>query len=128
MNYPFASIDDLINYLGLPDASTLPSDIDRMIKRASELIYRKTRHITDTSDKVSDITQATCAQIEYWLQIDETSDVTGPLGPMKIEDFSFNSKFGKLGPRCKEILIDAGLMYKGVSGSGRYNLEGKDVI
>jgi hypothetical protein len=128
MNYPFATIDDLINYLGLPDASSLPSDIDRIIKRASELIYRKTRHLTDTSDKESEITQATCAQIEYWLQIDETSDITGPLGPMKIEDFSFNSKFGKLGPRCKEILIDTGLMYKGVSGSGRYNLEGKDVI
>ena len=127
MNLPFATVDDLLDYLGLPDASTLPGDISRMLFRASELIYRKTRHMTDTTDKKAEVIQATCAQIEYWLQIDETSDITGPLGPMKIEDFSFNSKFGKLGPRCKEILIDAGLMYKGVSGSGRYNLEGKDV-
>jgi len=127
MNIPFATVDDLIGYLGLPDASSLPADIIRMIHRASELIYRKTRHLTETTDKESEVTQATCAQIEYWLQIDETSDITGPLGPMKIEDFSFNSKFGKLGPRCKEILVDAGLMYKGVSGSSHYHIEGKDV-
>ncbi|HBE80359.1 MAG TPA: hypothetical protein DDW65_21635 [Firmicutes bacterium] len=127
MNSPFITSNEIKTWIG--DSVTLATDIDRLILRASELIYRKTRHLTNTADTTEEtaIKSATCAQIEYWMEIDETTDITGPLGAMKISDFEFNSKFGKLAPRAKEILVDAGLLYKGVNGAGRYSIEGKDV-
>jgi hypothetical protein len=124
MNIPFVTTNEVQTWVG--DLITLPQDIDRLILRASELIRRKTYHRTDDTDRVEDVKNATCAQVEYWLQIDEASDITGPLGPMKIKDFSFNSKFTVLAPRAKDLLLDAGLLYKGID-IGRNSYRGMDV-
>jgi hypothetical protein len=124
MDIPFVTSNEVQTWVG--NIITLPTDIDRLILRASELIRRKTYHRTDDTYQVEDVKNATCAQVEYWLQIDEASDITGPLGPMKIKDFSFNSKFTILAPRAKDLLLDAGLLYKGVD-IGKNNYRGMDV-
>ncbi len=124
MDIPFVTMNEVQTWVG--NLIILPQDIDRLIFRASELIRRKTYHRTDDTDRVEDVKNATCAQVEYWLQIDESSDITGPLGPMKIKDFSFNSKFTVLAPRARDLLLDAGLLYKGVD-IGRNSYRGMDV-
>jgi hypothetical protein len=124
MDIPFVTVNEVQTWVG--NLITLPQDIDRLILRASELIRRKTYHRTDDTDRVEDVKNAACAQVEYWLQIDEASDITGPLGPMKIKDFSFNSKFTVLAPRARDLLLDAGLLYKGVD-IGRNSYRGMDV-
>jgi hypothetical protein len=124
MDIPFVTSNEVQTWVG--NLITLPQDIDRLILRASELIRRKTYHRTDETDRVEDVKNATCAQVEYWLQIDEASDITGPLGPMKIKDFSFNSWFTVLAPRARDLLLDAGLLYKGVD-IGRNSYRGMDV-
>ena len=124
MDIPFVTMNEVQTWVG--NLIILPQDIDRLILRASELIRRKTYHRTDDTDRVEDVKNATCAQVEYWLQIDEASDITGPLGPMKIKDFSFNSKFTVLAPRARDLLLDAGLLYKGVN-IGRNSYRGMDV-
>ena len=124
MDIPFVTANEVQTWVG--NIFTLPTDIDRLIHRASELIWRKTYHRTDDTDRVEDVKNATCAQVEYWLQIDEASDITGPLGPMKIKDFSFNSRFTVLAPRARDLLLDAGLIYKGVN-IGRNSYRGMDV-
>ena len=124
MDIPFVTANEVQTWVG--NLITLPIDIDRIILRACELIRRKTYHRTDDTEWVEDVKNATCAQIEYWLQIDEASDITGPLGPMKIKDFSFNSRFTTLAPRARDLLLDAGLLYKRID-IGRSNYRGMDV-
>jgi hypothetical protein len=124
MDIPFVTANEVQTWVG--NLISLPADIDRLIFRASELIRHKTYHRTDDTDQVEDVKNAACAQVEYWLQIDEASDITGPLGPMKIKDFSFNSKFTVLAPRARDLLLDAGLLYKGVD-IGRNSYRGMDV-
>lgn len=124
MEIPFVTSSDVQTWTG--NAVTLPGDIDRLILRASELIRRKTYHRTDTTDQETEVKNATCAQVEYWLQIDEASDITGPLGPMRIKEFSFDSRFSTLAPRARDILLDAGLLYKGVNTGGS-SFRGMDV-
>jgi hypothetical protein len=129
LEIPLVTANEVQNWIG--DQMALPPDIDRLILRASELIWRHTYHQTEIitaqdTQLLTNVKNATCAQIEYWLQIDEASDITGPLGAMKLKDFAFDSKFAVLAPRTRDILLDAGLLYKGI-GTMPNTYRGMDV-
>ncbi|HEX3047203.1 MAG TPA: hypothetical protein VHY08_20785 [Bacillota bacterium] len=109
----YATINDLQNYLGLADPSSLPPDTERLLQRASDLIDFKTfGNAVLNPEKAK---TATCAQVEYWLEIDESSDITGPLGEIHIDTLSTNSKFAVLAPRARRYLHFAGLLKAGVN-------------
>ena len=122
MPYPiYATKEDLVNYLGLVDDQSLPDDIERMLKRASELIYC----ITYGNIKVGNETHldtaktATCAQIEYWLEIGESEAITGQ-NPSSFSIGDINMNYGTSGnkstlaPRARHYLNMEGLLYRGL--------------
>lgn len=107
----YATINDITEYLS--PTITPPADIDRILQRASELIdYRTYGQAKSNPDAAK---TATCAQVEYWLQIDECNDITGPLGPVKLDNFTMESRFSILAPRAYRILLTAGLFNPGVA-------------
>ena len=60
---------------------------------------------------------ATCAQIEYWLEVSESISVVNGYKSMSIGSFSVdfgNSTFQKLASRARQYLSDEGLLYRGV--------------
>lgn len=107
----YATADELREYIS--PATALPADIDRLLQRASELIDFKT--FGGASSDPSAAKDATCAQVEYWLQIDECNDITGPLGPVKLDNFTMESRFSILAPRAYRILLTTGLFNPGVA-------------
>lgn len=118
----YATKTDLSAYTGIPETE-LPADSARLIKRASELIDMATLNRIDTTDTehAEAAKNASCAQVEYWLQAGEHQDVTGPIQGYSIG--SFQVQFGagdnrisptELAPRAKRYLFLSGLMYRGV--------------
>lgn len=122
MPYPiYANREDIVNYLGLKDDTTLPEDIERQIKRASELIYCMTYgNIKTFNERHLEAARiATCAQVEYWLKIGEDTDITGQtLTNFSLDDLSMNfgnsSNKSVLAPRARQYLNAEGLLYRGI--------------
>ena len=119
----YATRDDLAAYVG--SGVTLPDDaeVDRLLARASELIDQKALRRIDPgcSAHAAAARKAVCAQVEYWLQQDETVDVTGQVASYSIGSLSISygsggreSRAGGLAPRARRHLLLAGLLYRGV--------------
>lgn len=111
----FATTDDLQDYLGVTRA--LPQDAQRLLERASELIEYVTLNRIDSSapEDVTAAQKATCAQVEFWLETDESHAVLAPregsvsqIGSLQVQNPS------QLSPRARMILSTAGLLYRGV--------------
>jgi hypothetical protein len=67
-------------------------------------------------DHIETLKLATCAQEEYWMNVDESLSIVGDLtgsgsGNTRM-DFS-NGRQQRLAPRAKSFLSTAGLLYKG---------------
>lgn len=86
----YATLGQLAEYLEKAEG-TLPPDAPRLLKRASELVQDHTVtafYRTDVDGNPSDartisaFQNATCAQVEYWLEGDEEDDIAGPLQGM----------------------------------------------
>ncbi|PKM78534.1 MAG: hypothetical protein CVU90_02005 [Firmicutes bacterium HGW-Firmicutes-15] len=110
----YATKEQLLLYLGLTEAD-LPSDIDRILARASETIdYFTSNHITNLHYQIAE--SATCAQVEYWLQIDESMDIIGSVKSFSMGKFSMDyaTSMPVLAPRARQLLLRSGLMYRGV--------------
>lgn len=128
MPYPiYATKEDLINYLGLIDGESLPTDTERLLKRASELIYYVTFGNVDmTRENHKDAVRlATCSQVEYWLEASESIAVTGQIAnSFSLGDLSMNFGSGgnsenisnskQLSQRARMYLNSEGLMYRGL--------------
>ena len=109
----YATREDLKEYLELTDAD-LPSDIDRLLQRASELLDYATRNRLRGGETA---VKASCAQVEFWLSADESMDILGKIKSFSIGKFSLNygdNGIPTLAPRARRILAHAGLLYRGV--------------
>lgn len=123
MPYPvYATVEDVKEFLGLPDRETLPYDIDRIIKRASELIYFISLGNVDVLKKSHlDVTRlATCAQVEYWIASGENSAITGnsptnfSIGDISMNYGGASTLKDMLAPRARFFLNSEGLLYRGL--------------
>lgn len=127
MPYPiYATKEELANYLGLENIDQLLEDAERLLKRASELVYSLSYgNIINTNENhLEALKLATCAQVEYWNEISEQSAIVGQkVNSFSIGDISMN--FGndmslgdqsnsKVAPRASRYLNDQGLMYRGL--------------
>lgn len=115
----YATASDVAEFLYNDEAATdkLPDDIDRQISRAEELIdeIMLNNYESDNTDHQEAAKKATCAQIEYWLAVDEEIDIVDYAGNMEIGNLSMNmDSIGKIAPRAKRVLFNAGLLYAGV--------------
>ena len=136
---PYAVLSDLATFLNV-EISTLTSDNTRMLQRASELVSFVTNHAIDQwnqfyaalntqgkSDNASRQTQianatknATCAQVEFWIERGEDYDMRGPMASEQLGKLTVSYGSGKdrvaptyLCPRAARFLQMAGLLYRG---------------
>jgi hypothetical protein len=117
----YATSDELQAYLG---GSALPSDANRLLERASDLIDYATYgkiNISDT-EQLAVAKKATCAQVEYWISVGENIDISGyefesiSIGTFQMTkpDNVGGSNQQALAPRTRRILFLAGMLYRGV--------------
>ena len=117
MTVAYATEDDLAGYVaaaaGLDDAS-------RLLTRASELLDDKvlmpfsidddTQLPTDT-DIATALRDATCAQVEFWLEVGEEHDIEGLANrQVSVQGLNLSALPPELGPRARRILHLAGLL------------------
>ena len=130
---PYANTTQLADYLGVA-AGTLPTDAQRLLGRASELIQYATMDrvpepvdpgavpvdpaaITDVEAYQIACRKATSAQIEHWLGSGEEADIAGQPKRYTISKLSVDwgdDKPPELAPRARRYLFLAGLLYRGV--------------
>lgn len=95
------------------------SDVDRLLARASEVVddHCLAGFVVDTDTSLptdTDIAQAvqdaTCAQVEYWVEVGEEHDVAGIAGrDVTIARFSIDRLPPVLAPRALRFLAAEGL-------------------
>lgn len=118
----YATIADLAAYMSTGVAS-LPSDADRLLNRASELVDFATLERVNlrSTEEVSAACQATCAQVEYWIVNGET-DLSPALKSKTVGKVSMSfavtdrgSAGDDLCPRARRCLWREGLLQRRVA-------------
>lgn len=116
----YATKADLAEYLFIP-VDQLPIDSERLLSRASELVKYATIGNIDECNKnhLEVAMQATCAQIEYWINAGEDKDIIGNIKSYSLDDLSVDygeeaAGKGKICDRAKMYLNDYGLLYRGI--------------
>lgn len=118
----YATTTDLAEYLGVT-VGELPSDAERLLDRASELVEHAMFNNYDSSitEHVEAAKKATCAQVEFWNNIGEGTAIVGRnIEGYKSGDLSMsfgkgsNSSVDKLSSRATLHLGRHGLLYRGV--------------
>ncbi len=119
----YATSAQLATYLGVEEAA-LPADVARLLNRASEDIdaaaLPNVIDITVTAQATA-AQNATCAQVEYWITAGESVSLFEGIRSFSLGKFSmdFAGRDGqgamtRLGPRARQFLLRAGLLYAGV--------------
>lgn len=139
----YATTADLATYLGV-DADDLPSDAARLLTRAGELFDSVTLgRFGDEATVEADATalarakRAECAQVEYWIEAGEDSDIQGGITAYKAGSVSIQRRPGQTGsgssnrdrvsPRARDALFLGGFLNGGVRvRSGGAWSEGED--
>lgn len=102
----------------LPDGVTAPTDTDRQLVRASELIDSTVRQpftldddgLPTDPDIASVLADAVCAQVEQWIEVGVDNDIDGLAGQqVSVAGFS-GKRAPELCPRAYRILKVAGLL------------------
>lgn len=108
----------------------LPADSDRLLKRATDLVRAQSRGRGDTAydaviagtgdadDQVvkSALTNATCAQVEYWMLEGESVDIGGSAQSYSIGSVSVQRGRApsRISERAKDFLFLSGLLSRAV--------------
>ena len=113
-----ASPEELQEYMGTEEP---PEDAERLLERASELVDQLILAENDVEKYGDTLRDATCAQVEWWV---ETGDELGVSSSMRsISLGSFSADLGRnqqqgglpaIAPRARRVLSRAGLLYRGV--------------
>lgn len=119
----YATTAELATYLGVDEAD-LPSDAERLLERASELVDQAAlgRIGTDDADHLAAAQKAACAQVERWIETGESEAIAGQprtlrLGRFAVETGGSQSEAREgavLADRARRHLFLAGLLYRGV--------------
>lgn len=113
---PYASSADLATYTGLG----IVTGADRVLQRASDLMDKtvKARYSVDSDGIPTDpiiaeaLRDAVCAQVEFWSEVGESSDIAGApvTGQVKIGNLEQSWQARRVAPRAYDILQRAGLL------------------
>lgn len=119
---PYATEAELADFL---PAGTVVADADRLLRRASELVDEAVRvpfaidanGLPTDTDKAAALRDATCAQVEAWLEVGEENDIDGMAGT-NLTVTGYNGKRPpRYGPRMLRILRNEGLISAGLEAS-----------
>lgn len=118
----YATTADLAEYLGDIPVGDLPDDVDRLLARASEMIDRFTfgRIDTDDDDHVDAVRDAVCAQVEWWVAVDDEFGTASRFAQFRVGNLSVSGgsdalSLPGLAPRAFSALFAVGLTFRGVS-------------
>ncbi len=105
--------------------SDLPSDIDRIILRATELLFYKMFMSFTLPELTADVPvtvkDATCAQVEFWLEeVGEGYDrmYDGPVGNITLKGQVMAKMPGPVAPRAIRILRFGGYLNRMAQATG----------
>lgn len=97
------------------------SDGARLLERASELVDSHvvaTYDVDSSTDLPTDtdvaaaLRDATCAQVEFWVEVGEDHDISGMAGrDVSIGRLSIDKLPDELAPRARRFLANAGLLH-----------------
>lgn len=90
-----------------------------LLQKASELIEDETLGRSERVDAedtaaLDTLAQATCDQVEFWLEVGEEHDVAGLKGSLVAGRVQVHPVPKELGQRARRTLRRAGLMWRGV--------------
>lgn len=122
MTDTYATIPDLTARLS--SAYAVPADAATLLAKASELIdyvaFGRAQTLYESTDPAKAnrqrlLADATCDQVEYWLEVGEEHDVVGlPAGSsLQGGRVQVQKMPGALGQRARRTLLRAGLLYAG---------------
>jgi len=108
----------------LSDAYAMPANPTKLLEKASELIdyatlgradlcFNRVPPFVDSKQRQA-VINATCDQVEFWLETGEEHDVLGLHGSLMAGRVQAQNLPGYLGPRAARTLETAGLLYQGV--------------
>lgn len=113
----YATSQDYESFSG----NTAPDNIEKLLNKASITIDRLTLNRIDLGNELHTeaAKNAVCAQVDYWLGIDEELIEFGNVSSFNIGNFSMNfgdgdHSFNKLANDAYDYLFNAGLLYRGV--------------
>lgn len=111
----YATAAQLAAYLSRSEGD-LPADSSRLLTRASELIDQAALMRIDSAnaDQAAAARDATCAQVEFWLEVGEEHAIRAPRGAVRVGSLSQAQQPAQLAPRARRHLLLAGLLYRGV--------------
>lgn len=114
----YATTTDLATYLEVT-VGALEPESGRLLRLASELIdYVSLNRVdVDNATMLAKVKDATCAQVEYWLETGDANGIVAQANKMGFGSFSMDGSLSMLGPRTKQMLSNVGLTYRGVSQS-----------
>lgn len=126
MTTPYATVEDLVAWL--PADALSGGDTDRLLLAASRRVDAAVRapYATDDDDLPTDdrvaaaLRDATCAQVEFWLEVGEAADVDGLAGTTYSVPGYSGTRTPKLGPRALDALTSAGLTQIGGTRNGHH--------
>lgn len=110
-----ATVAQLANWL--PPGVPTPDDAERLLERASTLVDQAVLAGYDVDDEGTPTDQgvaavladATCAQVEQWLEVDEANDIDGLAGThISVTGYS-GMRASRWAPRMIDILRTSGL-------------------
>lgn len=125
---PYATVEQLTGseeVTGWLPAGTVVADADRLLRRASELVDEAVRvpfavdedGLPTDTDKAQALADATCAQVEDWLEVGEENDVDGLAGT-QLTVTGFNGRRPpRYGPRMLRVLRNNGLISASQEGN-----------
>lgn len=110
-----ATTTQLAAWLGVVEGD-LVSDAARLLDRATEVIDEAVvAPYDDTdSDVLEALADATCAQVEFWLEIGEEHDISGQRGEIETEGLRIRRLPGTLAPRARRALTGQNLLSRSV--------------
>ncbi len=127
MSDPYATPTELAARLST--AYPVPDDAEMLLVKASELIdyatLGRSQDLIDREAEFADhdrwevrralLADATCDQVEYWLEVGEEHDVVGlaPGSSLQGGRVQVQKMPGALGQRARRTLLRAGLLYYG---------------
>jgi hypothetical protein len=119
----YATKADLAAFLEMTE-DQLPVNSNKLLKRASELIKQSIIITIDlTNTNTSEALQlATCAQVEYWIEMGESTAIVGQVSSFSLGDLSMNmgdGNQGMLSARARSYLNNQGLLYRGITLSSK---------
>lgn len=116
----YATSDDLEAYLA-DSGYTVPAEPTRILLRASEVVAEATQWMSErvfftvdddhpATANTNALRDATCAQVEFWLEVGEEHDVQNSGGSTTISKVQISRQPPKLGLRAYRHLMQVGLV------------------